>query len=185
MGFWGGSASVTVCEGGGGGGGVVSEDSRCLSRKSELALTQETDEQCVRALWFMDRTQFSGFWGFHWNKRRNSLLRNNWQLCQFTATLTVIVQMLNCQATWEKGLVKRREIWPPKMFQVIFVRQRFTSSYLFNLYWGAFSHHKIYSTTSAPFCPSCDNISHMRTTALKPSERSGSWDVLCEVWPTS
>lgn len=53
----GGSASVKVCEGG---GGVVSEDSRCLSRKSELALTQETDEQCVRVLWFMDRTQFSG-----------------------------------------------------------------------------------------------------------------------------
>lgn len=108
--LWGveGSTSVTVYEGRGGGfveEGVVSEDSRCLSRKSELALTQETDEQCVRALWFMDRTLFSGCWGFHWNKRRNSLRRSNWQLCQFTVTT---VQISNCQAMWEKVPSKRR-----------------------------------------------------------------------------
>lgn len=104
----GGSTSVTVYEGVGERfveEGVVSEDSRCLSRKSELALTQETDEQCVRALWFMDRTLFSGCWGFHWNKRRNSLRRSNWQLCQFTVTT---VQISNCQATWEKVPSKRR-----------------------------------------------------------------------------
>lgn len=110
----GGSASVAVYEGVGERfveEGVVSEDSRCLSRKSELALTQETDEQCVRALWFMDRTLFSGCWGFHWNKRRNSLRRSNWQLCQFTVTT---VQISNCQATWEKVPSKRREIRPQK-----------------------------------------------------------------------
>lgn len=45
--------------------------------KSELGLTPETDEQCVRGLWFMDRTHFSGWWGFHWNKRSSSLLGND------------------------------------------------------------------------------------------------------------
>lgn len=45
--------------------------------KSELGLTPETDEQCVRALWFMDRTQFSGWSGFYRNKRSSSLLGNN------------------------------------------------------------------------------------------------------------
>lgn len=45
--------------------------------KSELGLTPETDEQRVRALWFMDRTQFSGWSGFYWNKNSSSLLGNN------------------------------------------------------------------------------------------------------------
>lgn len=132
---WGGGG-LCICDsvqgGGAEGGGVVSEDSRCLSRKSEHAGTQETDEQCVRALWFMDRAQFSGCWGFRWNKRRNSLLGNNWQLCQFTVTFTAIIQISNCQKTWEKGFIKKAGD-STSTVQMCFRKANFTSSYPFTL----------------------------------------------------
>ena len=58
-------------------GGVVSEDSRCLSQKSELVSPKRQMSNVLGpcGLWTEHSSQTAG--GFHWNKRRNSLLRNN------------------------------------------------------------------------------------------------------------